>query len=101
MSAGPHSEKGLGERTDYPREKTIAQLFEEVAWQYPGSIATVCGSRKLSYSELNARANYLAAQLRRSGVGPGTMVGCCIERSPEMIVAFVAILKAGGAYVPA
>ena len=99
-SVAPHTAKGWGERTDYPREKTIAQLFEEIALRHPGSTATVSGARRLSYSELNARANFLAAKLRQSGVGPGTMVGCCIERSPEMIVAFVAILKAGGAYVP-
>ena len=50
----------MGERTDYPRDKTIAQLFEEVAAQYPASIAAVCGSRKLTYLELNAAANSLA-----------------------------------------
>ena len=101
FSAGAHSEKSwTGERTDYPRDKTIARLFEEVAGRYPDRIAVVCGSRKLSYSELNARANELAARLRSLGVARETMVGCCIERSPEMIVAFLGILKAGGAYVP-
>ena len=87
-------------RTDYPREKTISQLFEEIAAQYPRKMAVVSGPRKLTYADLNARANYLAVELRRLGVGPETMVGCCIERSSEMIVAFVAILKAGAAYVP-
>ncbi len=101
FSAGAHSEKSwAGERTDYPRDKTIARLFEEAAGQYPDRIAVVCGSRKLSYSELNARANELAARLRSLGVARETMVGCCVERSPEMIVAFLGILKAGGAYVP-
>jgi aspartate racemase len=90
----------MGERTDYPRDKTIAQLFEEVASKYPGSIAAVCGSRKLTYLELNAAADSLAIKLRDSGVAPGTMVGCCIERSVELIIALVAVLKAGGAYVP-
>jgi aspartate racemase len=101
FSAGAHSEKSwAGERTDYPRDKTIARLFEEAAGRYPDRIAVVCGSRKLSYSELNARANELAARLRSLGVARETMVGCCVERSPEMIVAFLGILKAGGAYVP-
>jgi aspartate racemase len=90
----------MGGRTDYPREKTIAQLFEEIAALYPDKVAVVSGSGRLSYSELNARANYVAKKLRHLGVGPETMVGCCIERSTEMIIAFVAILKAGGAYVP-
>jgi amino acid adenylation domain-containing protein len=89
-----------GQRTDYPRDKTIAQLFEEVASKYPERIATVGGSQKLSYAELNSRANSLAVKLRHAGVAPGTMVGCCIERSVEMIIALVAVLKAGGAYVP-
>jgi aspartate racemase len=101
FSAGAHSEKSwAGERTDYPRDKTIAQLFEEVAGLYPDRVAVACGSRQLSYSELNNRANELAARLRSLGVARETMVGCCIERSPEMIVAFLGILKAGGAYVP-
>lgn len=101
FSAGAHSEKSRArERTEYPRDKTIAQLFDEVAGRYPERVAVVCGSRELSYSELNARANQLAARLRSLGAARETMVGCCIERSPEMIVAFLGILKAGGAYVP-
>ncbi len=101
VSAWTHSDKSwAGERTDYPRDKTIAQLFEEVAGRNPDRVAVVCGSRQLSYSELNSRANQLAARLRSLGVARETMVGCCLDRSPEMIVAFLGILKAGGAYVP-
>jgi len=87
-------------QTDYPREKTVAQLFEEVTARYPNSLAVVSGDRQLTYAELNARANRLAHRLRRMGVGGETMVGCCIERSIELIVALIATLKAGGAYVP-
>lgn len=87
-------------RTDYPRDRTVAQLFEEIVSAYPDSIALVFGDAQLTYSELNARANWLAQRLRAAGVGPETMVGCCIERSIELIVALVAVLKAGGAYVP-
>src|ERR1700690_1715163 len=101
VSAWTHSEKSwAGERTEYPRDKTIAQLFDEVAGRYPERVAVVCGSRELSYSELNSRANQLAARLRSLGVARETMVGCCLERSSEMIVAFLGILKAGGGYVP-
>ncbi len=86
--------------TDYPRGKTVAQLFEEVAAAQPSSVAVVFGSEQLSYAELNARANRLAHRLRRLGIGPETLVGCCVERSLELAVALVGVLKAGGAYVP-
>ena len=86
--------------TDYPRDKTVAELFEAVAAAQPESTAVVFGDQKLTYRELNVRANRLAHRLRRMGVRTETMVGCCIERSPELIVAVVGVLKAGGAYVP-
>ncbi len=89
-----------GTRTEYPREQTVAQIFESVAAARPDAIAVTFGGKQLSYAELNARANRLAHRLRGMGVGPETMVGCCIERSAELIVAFIAVLKAGGAYVP-
>ncbi|MGH9683823.1 MAG: non-ribosomal peptide synthetase [Candidatus Acidiferrales bacterium] len=86
--------------TDYPRDKTIAHLFEEIAATHADSVAVVSGANELTYAELNLRANRLAHRLRRMGVAPETMVGCCIERSLELIVALLAVLKAGGAYVP-
>ena len=86
--------------TDYPREKTVAQLFEEIAAAQPDSIAVEFGKERFTYSELNIRANRVAHRLRRMGVGPESMVACCIDRSLEMIVAFIGILKAGAAYVP-
>jgi len=86
--------------TDFPRNKTVAQLFEETAAAHPASTALVLDDRRLSYSQLNGWANRLARQLRNNGVGPETMVGCCFDRSIEMIVSFLAVLKAGAAYVP-
>jgi amino acid adenylation domain-containing protein len=86
--------------TDYPRDKTVAQLFEEVAAAHPDSIAVVFEGHEFSYAELNSRANRLAHRLRRMGVGPETMVGCSIQRSVELIEALIGVLKAGGAYVP-
>lgn len=87
-------------RTDYPRDRTVAQLFEEVVAASPNSVALVFGKEQLTYAELNARANRLAHRLRAAGVGPEVLVGCCMDRSIELIVALVAVLKAGGAYVP-
>jgi amino acid adenylation domain-containing protein len=86
--------------TDYPRETSVAQLFEQTATNYPDKIALVFGCKQLTYTELNTRANRLAHRLRRMGVKPETLVGCCIERSLDLIVALLAILKTGAAYVP-
>ncbi len=87
-------------RTDYPRDKCIQQLFEEQVEHDPEAIALVFAERRVSYGELNRRANRLAHHLRSLGVGPDTLVGICVERSIEMVVGILGILKAGGAYVP-
>ena len=89
-----------GSPTVYPREMTVAQVFEEVVAAHRDFVAIVCGSKQLTYGQLNLRANRLAHHLRRLGVGPEVMVGCCLERSLELIVALIAVLKAGGGYVP-
>ncbi|HYO62150.1 MAG TPA: amino acid adenylation domain-containing protein, partial [Pyrinomonadaceae bacterium] len=86
--------------TDYPRAECLHELFERQAARTPEAAAVVYGAQSLTYAELNQRANRLARHLRALGVGPGAMVGLCVERSAEMVVALLAILKAGGAYVP-
>ena len=86
--------------TDYPKELCIHELFEHQAERTPERIAAVFEDQKLSYAELNARANQLAHYLRKQGVGVEGCVGICIERSLEMIVGVLGILKAGCAYVP-
>jgi non-ribosomal peptide synthetase component F len=85
---------------DYPKEKLIHKLFEERAEIGPHAIALVCEEQSLTYIELNKRANRLAHHLRRLGVGPESLVGICMERSMEMVVALLATLKAGAAYLP-
>src|ERR1700730_9684400 len=75
-------------------------LFEAQVDRSPDSVALAFGDRRLSYRELNARANRLAHRLRALGVGPDILVGLCIDRSPEMVVGLLGIVKAGGAYVP-
>ena len=84
----------------YPEGKCIHQLFEEQAERTPNNVALACEDRRLTYAELNARANQLANHLRTQGVRPEVRVGICMERCPEMIVGLLGILKAGGAYVP-
>src|SRR4029453_10724653 len=80
--------------------ESIHQLFERQAAARPDATAVVFGEQRLSYRELNERANKLARYLQRLGVGPESLVGICIERSAETIVGLLGILKAGGAYVP-
>ncbi|MGF6244644.1 amino acid adenylation domain-containing protein/non-ribosomal peptide synthase protein (TIGR01720 family) [Paraburkholderia sp. GAS38] len=74
--------------------------FEAHAAAQPDALALMFGDERLSYRELNERANRLAAYLIRAGVGPEVRVGFAMARSVEMLVAQLAILKAGGAYVP-
>jgi len=85
---------------EYPREKTVVQLFEEQVERTPRKVAVVFGDVKITYEELNERANALAHRLREMGVGPDDYVGIIAERSIEMIVGLYGIIKAGGAYVP-
>jgi amino acid adenylation domain-containing protein len=85
---------------DYPRDLCVPQLVAKQAAVTPDAVALVAGDEKLSYSELNRRANQLAHYLRALGVGPNVLVGLCVERSLDMVVGLLGIIKAGGAYVP-
>jgi amino acid adenylation domain-containing protein len=86
--------------TDYPRDYSIHELFEDRVDRNPDAIAVVFGDQKLTYRELNYRANQLAHYLKKCGVDPDVLVGLFMERSVEMVVGLLGILKAGGAYVP-
>ncbi|HIP97643.1 MAG TPA: amino acid adenylation domain-containing protein, partial [Anaerolineae bacterium] len=86
--------------TDYPQDQCIHELFETQVERTPEATAVVFEKEQLTYGELNRRANQLAHHLQKLGVGPETLVGICVERSPEMIIGLLGILKAGGAYVP-
>ena len=81
-------------------DATLPELFAAQAARTPEAVAVVCGERRLSYAELDAGANRLAHHLRGLGVGAETVVGLCVERSPEMVIGLLGILKAGGAYLP-
>ena len=86
--------------SEYPQDKCIHELFEKQSSLNPEEFAVVCSGEKLSYSQLNHRANQVAHYLQRLGVKPDIRVGLYVERSLEMVVGLLGILKAGGAYVP-
>ncbi len=85
---------------DFPRELCLHDLFDAQADRTPDATALVFGGERLTYRELDRRANQLARHLIGLGVGPGERVGICLERSLEMVVGIVATFKAGAAYVP-
>ena len=87
-------------KADYSYNKCIHQLIEEQAARTPDAVAVVFENQQLTYAELNSQANQLAHYLRYLGVETEVIVGLCVERSLEMIVALIGILKAGGAYLP-
>jgi amino acid adenylation domain-containing protein len=92
--------EGKAVRAVAPEERPLHEIFTERARRSPMATALVFEEERLSYAELDRRADRLAHRLRRLGVGPESRVGLCLERSPELVVALLAILKAGGAYVP-
>jgi amino acid adenylation domain-containing protein len=85
---------------EYPRERTVVELFEMQVARRPTASAARWNKETLSYAVLDARSTALARQLRALGVAPGVPVGLCLERSLDVLVGLLGILKAGGAYVP-
>ena len=85
---------------EYPRDKTIHQLFEEQVARTPERVALVFEQKQLTYGELNQKANVIAHKLRSLGVKPGDYVGIIAARSLEMVIGIYGIIKSGGAYVP-
>ena len=87
-------------RTSQQTSQCLHELFTAAAQRMPEEIALVCGEERLTYSELNRRANQLAHYLQKLGIGREQKAGVYLERSVNNIVALLAIIKAGGAYVP-
>jgi len=85
---------------NFGNDQTFIELFEKQVEKTPDNIAIVCGNQKITYSELNNRANCIAYKLRKFGVGVDVLVPLITKRSVEMIVGIYGILKAGGGYVP-
>ncbi len=92
-------EKWNATESDYPT-RCVHTLFEDQVERTPNAAALEFEGERLTYRQLDGRANQLARYLRRFGVGPGVLVGLCLDRSIEMVVGLLATLKAGGAYVP-
>ncbi len=87
-------------KTSYPKDKLIHQLFELQTQKNPKKIAVEHGDKKLTYQQLNEKANQLANFLIVRGVSPGTNVGLMITHSLDLVIAIFGILKAGGTYLP-
>jgi natural product biosynthesis luciferase-like monooxygenase protein/amino acid adenylation domain-containing protein len=80
-------------------DASLLTRFESRAARTPERLAVVCGEVRLTYAELNRRANQLARVLRKQGVGPEVLVGVCLERSVDMVTAMLAVWKAGAAFL--
>ncbi len=89
-----------GKTVDYPRNKGVNQLFDEVVAQYPNKVALNHSDKELTYAELQQRVLALTASLKEHGVQPGDFVGLCCERNFGMVEAQLAIMRAGAAFVP-
>ncbi len=90
----------MSAQSAFPREQSVAELFERHVARAPEALALSWGDETLSYEELNARANQLAHALRAEGVDHETPVAVFMEPSAELIIAILAICKAGGTYLP-
>ena len=87
-------------RADYPRGLTMGQVIEEVSRRQADAVAVESGDERLSYGEMNRRANKVGNYLRRMGVGAGVQVGVCVEHGLEEVVGLLGVIKSGGSYVP-
>jgi amino acid adenylation domain-containing protein len=85
---------------DFPRESSVHALFEALVESTPDAVAVVFDEERITYTELNRRANRLAHHLRERGVEADARVAVLLSRSTELVVAELAVLKAGAAYVP-
>ena len=87
-------------RRDYDQAPCVHHLFEAQAERSPEAVAVILDNSRLTYGDLNRRANCLAHHLRKQGVGSEARVGILLDQSLEMVVGLLGVLKAGGAYVP-
>ncbi len=86
--------------SDYPDAKLIHEKIEDQVERTPDAVAVSFEDERITYLELDRKANQLARHLRNMGVAPDVITGILLDRSPEMVIAIIGVLKAGGAYVP-
>lgn len=87
-------------KIDYQKDKTISELFEGQAKKLPNKIAAVFENKKISYKQLNEKANQLANYLREQGIKSNDKIGVMLPRGLEIFIAFLGIQKAGACYIP-
>jgi amino acid adenylation domain-containing protein len=92
--------QSMAERQSHPRNPSVSELVAAQAAATPNAVALMARGDSITYGELDKRANQLANYLITLGVGRETIVGLCLERSPESVMSALAVLKAGGAYLP-
>ncbi len=92
--------EAVRDTADWPRDVLLNEFFEAQAKRTPDAVALIGGAERLTYRELDERADRMARRLRTLGVGPEVRVGVFLQRTPRLLVAMLGILKAGGAYVP-
>ncbi|HOU14126.1 MAG TPA: amino acid adenylation domain-containing protein [Anaerolineae bacterium] len=85
---------------NYPQDHCVQHGFAQQAAQTPEAVAVVYGAQRFTYRQINAHANQLARYLHRLGVGPETLIGLYVERTPEAVIGILGVLKAGAAYLP-
>jgi amino acid adenylation domain-containing protein len=85
---------------EFPDQSCLHELIEQAVDRNPDAVAVIAGDDRVTYGELDARANRLAHRLRALGVTSETLVGTCLHRSAQYAVAVLAVLKAGGGYLP-
>ena len=89
-----------GTESEYPKEKSVIDLFKDQAAETPDNIALVFEDKKITYAELDVRSDQLANYLKAKGIKEKSLVPVCLDRSSDLLIAIIGILKAGCAYVP-
>ena len=87
-------------KQDYPQDQNLADIFYQQAMDNPDATAVILNDQQLSYSQLDEQSNQLARLLVERGVQPGDIIGLCMPRCINSIIAILAIIKSGGAYLP-
>ncbi len=96
----PTAQENAGSKLPLDGGATLHQLFEQQVSRRPEAVALTCDGVSLTYAQVNARANRIARRLIDYGVKPEALVGLCLDRTNEIVIAILAILKSGGAYLP-